>query len=346
MAPIIDLIEVMERRPDELVQRVPENDSGEFRLGSQLVVRESQAAVFFRDGKALDTFGPGRHTLTTANLPLLSELLGLAFGGKSPFRAEVYFVTLRELVDLKWGTPEPIAFRDAELGMVRLRSFGTYSLQVANPQVFVNKVVGTQGTLRIAQVETYLRSVIVSALTDTLGDVLDTVFNMPRQYAELGIAVRVRARDAFAALGLDLRTLYVNAITPPEDVQKAIDERASMGAIGTANMPAYLQYKTAQAMGDAAKGGGAANAGAASTGMGLGVGAGLGMLIPQIIGQASQQQPKQVLLCSNCRAEVPEGAKFCPGCGIKFGAGQACPSCQAPVPAGSRFCPQCGAKIG
>jgi membrane protease subunit (stomatin/prohibitin family) len=341
---ILDLIESLDKSGDELVRRVPEQGSGEFRLGSQLVVRESQAAVFFRDGKSLDTFGPGRHTLTTANIPLLTGLLGLPFGGRSPFRAEVYFVTLRELLELKWGTPEPIAYRDADLGVVRLRSFGTYSMQISNPQLFVNKVVGTMGYVTTAQVQTYLRSVIVMTLTDTLGEMLSSVFDLPRQYQELGIAVRVKARDSFASLGLDLRTLFVNAITPPDDVQKAIDERSSMGAIGTANMPAYLQYKTAQAIGDAAKGGGGGDmAGTAQAGMGLGMGAGLGMLIPQIIGQAGQQQ-QQVLLCSNCQAKVPQGSKFCPSCGIQFGVGQACPNCQAPLPAGSKFCPQCGHK--
>lgn len=348
MAPILDLIEFQDRSANVIAQRIPEHGSGEFRLGSQLVVRESQAAVFFRDGKALDAFGPGRHTLSTANIPLLTELLSLPFGGRSPFRAEVYFVTTREMVDMKWGTPEAISYRDSDLGMVRLRSFGTYSMQVSNPQLFVNKVVGTQGLLSTPQIENYLRSVIVMALTQTLGENLKSIFDLPVLYQTLGTAVRVRARDVFASLGLDLRTLFVTAITPPDDVQKAIDERASMGAIGAANMAAYLQYKTAQAMGDAAKGGGDSGAGgAASTGMGLGVGAGLGMLIPQLIGQANQagQPPQQVLLCSNCQARVAQGSKFCPSCGIRFGEGKACPNCQAPMPAEAKFCPQCGNKV-
>ena len=343
MSPILEVVEHLDRSGDEIVHRVPEHGSGEFRLGSQLIVRESQAAVFFRDGKGLDTFGPGRHTLTTANLPLLTELLSLPFGGKSPFRAEVYFVSLREFVDLKWGTPEPIAYRDADLGVVRLRAFGTYSMQVGNPQLFVNKAVGSQGLFNTGQVQTFLRSAIVATLADILGENLKSLFDLPQQYEELGAALRVKSRHAFASLGLDLHTLFVNAITPPDDVQKAIDERSSLGAIGTANMQAYLQYKTAQALGDAAKGQSGGDAGAAATGMGLGVGAGLGMLIPQMIGQAGQQQ---VLLCSNCQAKVPQGSKFCPSCGIRFGEGVACPSCRAPLPADAKFCHKCGAKVG
>src|SRR5699024_11681371 len=119
------------------VHRLPEDTSGEFRLGSQLVVRESQRAIFFRDGKALDMFGPGRYTLSTNNIPLLTALIGIPFGGKSPFRAEVYFVSMREFTDMKWGTAQPVIFRDTDLGMVRLRAFGTYSMRVKDPQVLV-----------------------------------------------------------------------------------------------------------------------------------------------------------------------------------------------------------------
>src|SRR5215210_5862161 len=134
---ILDLIEHPDEYADEIVHREPESGSGEFRLGSQLVVRESQRAVFFRDGKALDVFGPGRHTISTNNIPLLTGLLGIPFGGKSPFTAEVYFVAMREFTGMKWGTPQPLVFRDQDFGMVRLRAFGTYSIRVADPQLFV-----------------------------------------------------------------------------------------------------------------------------------------------------------------------------------------------------------------
>src|SRR5215212_11732208 len=130
---VIDLIQVPDERSDELVRRIPEQGSGEFVLGSQLVVRENQRAVFFRDGKALDVFEPGRHTISTNNIPLLTTLIGLPFGGKSPFTAEVYFVSMREFTDMKWGTAQPLVYRDTELGMVRLRAFGTYSMRVADP---------------------------------------------------------------------------------------------------------------------------------------------------------------------------------------------------------------------
>src|SRR4051794_22318787 len=139
---ILDLIQYTDEDPSEIVHRIPEYGSGEFRLGSQCVVRESQRAVFFRDGKALDVLPPGRHTISTANIPLLTGLLGIPFGGKSPFTAEVYYVNMREFTDMKWGTPQPVLLRDKDFGMVRVRAFGTYSMRVADPQLFVNQIVG------------------------------------------------------------------------------------------------------------------------------------------------------------------------------------------------------------
>src|SRR5215212_4200597 len=154
---IFDIIEFHDATGQQMVHRFPESGSGEFRLGSQLIVREGQAAVFFRDGKALDVFGPGRHTLSTQNIPLLTDLLSIPFGGKSPFRAEVVFVNLADFLDMKWGTSEPVTFRDKELGMVRLRAYGTYSMAVADPQQFVNKIVGSRGLYDTNQIEDYLR---------------------------------------------------------------------------------------------------------------------------------------------------------------------------------------------
>src|SRR5262249_35988239 len=134
---IFDIIEYHDPTGQEMVHRFPEGGSGEFALGAQLVVREGQAAGFFRDGKALAGVGPGRHILSTQNIPLLTNLLSIPFGGKSPFRAEVDFVNMADFLDMKWGTSEPVTFRDKELGMVRLRAYGTYSMAVADPQQFV-----------------------------------------------------------------------------------------------------------------------------------------------------------------------------------------------------------------
>jgi excisionase family DNA binding protein len=287
MARIIDVIEVPDQQSEEMVRRMPQYGSGDFRLGSQVIVREYQQAVFFRDGKAYDTFGPGRHTITTANLPLLSSLIGLATGGKTPFTAEVYFVSMREFLDHKWGTSEPIALRDVDLGLVRLRAFGTYSIQISDPALFVNKIVGAQGLYETKQITDFLRGIIIAKLTDLLGEMKKGLFDLPALYDEIGAGSKVKVGDDFANLGVQLKSLYVNSISPTEETAKAIDERASMGAIGDMNK--YLQYQTAKGIRDAAASGG----GMAGAGVGLGAGVGMGAVMAQQMAQMTGVQTGQ-----------------------------------------------------
>lgn len=274
MPRIIDVVEAPNQGANELVARIPEVGSGDFRLGSQVIVRESQNAIFYRDGKSLDMFGPGRHTITTANLPLISNVMSFFTGGNNVFTAEVYFVNMREFTDLKWGTPQPISLRDSELGFARVRGFGQYTIQIAEPKRFVDQIVGTQGLYQTSQIEDYLRNTIISSMTDVLGENMTSIFDLPKLMDEMGAAVKAKATDAFAAMGIALKQLMVVSITPTDETAKAIDERASMGAIG--NMDAYMKYKAAKAMGDAANnpaGGGAA----AGVGLGAGMGVGAGM---------------------------------------------------------------------
>ena len=283
MARIFDIIEAPDQGQNQMVYRVPTAGSGDFRIGSQVIVRENQTAVFFRDGKALDVFGPGRHTITTANIPLLVNLLGLAFSGNTPFKAEVYFVNMRDFIDMKWGTPEPITLRDKELGMVRLRANGRYSMAMAEPQMFVAKIVGTQGLYTTSQIEDYLRGIIISRLTDLIGETMGSIFDLPAKFDELSGAIRAKVSDDFAQLGIQLKQMFLGSVSPTEETQKAIDERASMGAIG--NMQAYMQYQAAKSMRDAASQRRAARLG---TGVGLGAGIGLGAGMAGMISQAMQ----------------------------------------------------------
>lgn len=288
MPRFIDVIEYMDESGREMVHRIPDRGPGDFRMGSQVIVRESQAAVFFRDGKALDVFSPGRHTITTANLPLLTTLLKLGTGGKTPFQAEVYFVSTRQYLDQKWGTPEPIALRDADFGIVRLRAFGTYAMQIQDPQLFVNKIVGTQGIYETRQIQGHLRGIIVTKMSDLLGELGRPVLDLPALYEEIGAGVRAKVQDDFASVGIELRALYVNNISLPEKVQQAIDERAAIGALG--GMQAYMQASAAQAMRDAAQQEGAGLTGA---GVGLGAGAGIGATMAQVMAQAMQPGQQQ-----------------------------------------------------
>jgi membrane protease subunit (stomatin/prohibitin family) len=356
---LLEILEHHDPTGQEIIYRFPPEGSADIKLGAQLVVHEAQEAVLFRDGRALDVFGPGRHTLSTQNIPLLGKIIGAPFGGDSPFRVAVVFVNKRTFIDQKWGTREPVVFRDAELGMVRLRAFGTYAYRVDDSQLFVNTVVGSQGLFETAGLQDFYRDIIVSRLNDLLGETLDTIFDLPKYYDELGTAAKARITEDFAKYGVDLTDFYVNSVTPPDEVQEKMDERAAMGAVG--NMNTYMQFKAAQAMQDAAQGGGAGGeGGAASAGMGLGLGAGFGAMMPGMIAGAMQQaqqgsggaaagaaagaaQPAAGSFCSECGKSVPVGAKFCPGCGHPQ-AGGGCSGCGQPVPDGAKFCPNCGTK--
>jgi membrane protease subunit (stomatin/prohibitin family) len=349
---ILDLIEHPDEYGNELVHRVPESGSGEFKLGSQLVVRESQRAVFMRDGKALDVFGPGRHTISTNNVPLLTSLLGIPFGGDSPFRAEVYFVSMREFTDMKWGTPQPLVYRDTELGMVRLRAFGTYSLRVQDPQLFVNQIVGSRGAYTTSAIDDFLKSLVISEFNDVLGETHTSLLDIQGMTKELADTTRNAISEDFERLGLQLTTFQISAITPPEEVQQRIDERSGMGALG--DMGKYMQYKTAQAIGDAAENPGAAGD-VASTGVGFGAGIGMGQAMGQAMRDAMNQPsgaapaavpttPTQT--CPNCQATIPAGAKFCPSCGTKLAVEPVtCPTCGHSNPPSAKFCTNCGTAL-
>lgn len=280
MPRIIDVIEAPNQGANDLVARVPEIGSGDFRLGSQVIVRESQRAIFYRDGKSLDTFDPGRHTITTMNLPILSGLMQFFTGGNDVFTAEVYFVNMREFTDMKWGTPQPISLRDADLGVVRLRAFGQYTMQVADPKLFVDKIVGTQGAYTTGQIEEYLRATILSRLTDVLGENMTSLLDLPRLFDEISAGMKAKVQADFAAVGISLRQFLLVSISPTDETAKAMDERAAMGAIG--NLDAYMKFKAARAIGDAAQqpGGGSAE------GLGLGAGIGLGSAMAGMVSQA------------------------------------------------------------
>ncbi|MEZ4522255.1 MAG: SPFH domain-containing protein [Thermomicrobiales bacterium] len=359
---ILDLIEYPDSRANEIVHRIPEYGSGEFRLGSQCVVRESQRAVFSRDGKALDVLGPGRHTLSTANIPILSDLIGIPFGGKSPFRAEVFFVNVREFTDLKWGTVQPIVYRDTDFGMVRLRAFGTYSMRVSDVQLFVNQVVGTRATYLVEDIEEFLRSIILTEFNDMVGETMTSILDLPLLTQEIASAARHALTDDFERLGIELQSFQIMSVTPPEEVQKRIDERSGMAALGDMNQ--YLQYQTAQAIREMPSAGGGSGGGTISEGAGLGAGLGMGAAMGQVIsqaisgggGQQSQQNPPAqagaaasagaTKFCTNCGHQMPASAKFCPNCGTAASpAGNVCPNCGSENPPGAKFCTECGTGL-
>ena len=205
--------------------------------------------------------------MTTANIPLLINLLGLAFKGESPFKASVYFVNMVDLLDQKWGTSEPVALRDKDLGMVRLRAFGTYSIRVADAQRFVAQIVGQRGYYSTSEITNWLRSQIIAGFTDLLGETKAGLFDLPALIDELGVALKSKISDSFEQSGITVKQLFVQSISATEDTLKAIDERAAMGAIG--DMNSYLRFKAAHALGDAAAGVGQGGSGGEGVARGL-----------------------------------------------------------------------------
>jgi len=282
MARIFDVVEYADEMRDEIVHRFPETGAGDFRLGSQVIVREAQSAVFFRDGKALDNFGPGRHTITTANIPFLIDLIGKAFNDRSPFTAEVYFVSMREFPEQKWGTPQPILVRNPGmgLGVALLQGFGTYSFQVSDPQQFVTQIVGATATYSTRDIKNRMRSMLLSKLQDLLGETTEAknVADLIGLVEELGTGVRAKALDDFKALGLTLKSFYIESLKPSD---KSAEELRAMGML---DMDTYTRLQAADAMRDAAQN----PSGGAGLTAGIGAGMGIGNVLSDALRQTGQ----------------------------------------------------------
>jgi membrane protease subunit (stomatin/prohibitin family) len=372
MNQFIEVIEWLDNTQDTLLYRFPVYQQ-EIKNGAQLIVRESQAAVFVFEGQVADVFEPGRYTVEGGNTPILSKLGAWKHGFNSPIKSEVYFVNTKQFTDMKWGTSNPIMLRDQDFGIVRLRAFGAYSLRVADPSEFIKEVAGTNAHFQTEDIDGQLKRAIVTEFSDSLGELKIPALDLAAQYKELGEKIRGMINEDFKGYGLEVTKFYVENISLPPEVEAAMDKRASMGALG--NVDNYMKFQAADALRDAAQNEG----GGAGLGAGLGAGFAVGNQMANAFGAGPQgsaagtpagaspatttcpacgkQNAVGAKFCADCGgkmevAQVPcvkcganlrEGAKFCSECGSSQEKAK-CSNCQAELNAGAKFCPECGTK--
>jgi len=338
---------------DNIMYRIPRN----IVWNDNVVVREDECAVFFRDGKVLTVLDtPGRFGLTSLNIPALTALQRIVTGTQPV--AEVYYVQRREMRG-KFGSSQALTFRDQDFGMIRLQIFGQFAYKVTDPLQFITQFVGTKGFSENDDVISWLKDEVLMQLNDTLGELKTqkqmSALDLPAYLEEIEQILLSKLESDVAEYGVKIMRITGLNINFPENVQKSIDERAGIGALGLTDQKqkdAYMAFQTGKAMRDAAsQEGGAAGAGVGA-GVGLGAGMGMGMMMANQLGQTQQEQPAQQptapppgIKCKSCGAEIPSGSKFCINCGDKVGGGISCPECKADVPPGSKFCLNCGTKM-
>lgn len=344
MNQFIEVIEWLDDSRDTLVYRFPVAGQ-EIKNGAQLIVRESQAAVFVFEGQVADVFVPGRYTIDGGNTPILSKLGAWKYGFNSPFKSEVYFVNTKQFTDMKWGTSNPVMLRDADFGIVRLRAFGAYSLRVADPSEFIKQIAGTNAQFQTEDIDVQLKRAIVTEFSDAIGEMKIPALDLAAQYKELGEAIRAKINGDFNSYGLEVTKFYVENVSLPPEVEAAMDKRASMGALGDAQK--YMQFQAADALRDAAQNEG----GGAGLGAGLGAGFAVGGQMANAFGQQGPGggsgggggQAAASVPCPSCGKLNAAGVKFCSECGSRMETAQVpCIKCGAKLREGAKFCSECG----
>ena len=340
-------IDWLDNSQNTMVYRFP-MEGREIMIGSKLTVRESQVAIFMVKGKIADVFGPGIHTLVVNNLPILSALLAWPRGFKSPFTADVFFVNTKQFTNQKWGTTNPITMRDKDFGSIRIKSYGTFAFKVNEPTIFLKELFGTNSLYTTESVVSYLRSMLVSGISDTIAQSKISALDLACNLLEFNTLAKEQIDTQFTKLGLDLTNLVIENISFPEQVEKALDERTSMGVMAD-KMDVYIKYKSAQAIGDAAK-----NPGMAGVGSQLGAGLALGQVMKDAITSSTStsspkeqgEKEKKARFCPECGAQNGARAKFCCECGKPLATTKkVCPNCGAEVNKSAKFCGECGEKI-
>lgn len=345
---ILKNIEWTDTSSDLIIWKYPINKD-HVNKGSALTVRESQVAIFVDKGRLADVFLPGFYKLDTQNMPVLTKLMSWKYGFETPFKSDIYFVNTKQFTNQKWGTVNPILVRDKDYGAVRIRGFGNYSFRVDDAYVFMQNLSGTNTSFNTSQITDYLRSMVVSGISDAIGESKIPVLDMAANLQELSNMVEKKMVEEFKAIGLELTNFVFESFSLPEELEKALDKNTTLGMFRN-NMDVYTQMETLEAMKEAAKNPGAAG-GTMGAGMGLGMGMGLGNIFANNMqqmhqmnqNQASQPRQNNVKVCPHCNTELHGNPKFCPNCGQSLKL--TCPDCGTEVKASAKFCPECGRKL-
>ncbi|MBE5736588.1 MAG: zinc-ribbon domain-containing protein [Clostridiales bacterium] len=340
-----NLLKVIEWKDDSkntVVYRFPLEDRYEIMTGSTLVVRESQMAVFVHKGQVADVFEPGTYKLSTENLPFITKILSLPTAFESPIKAEVYFVNTRQFTGQKWGTKNPIAMRDKDFGAVRLRGYGIYSFRVIDAKLFMKEMFGTASNFTVDDVNEHIRPILIQSITDTIASSKISLLDLAANYKEFGEAVVDSSDKDFAPLGLKLEKLYVENLSMPDEVEKAIDELSKVGIMED-KTSTYAKLEATKALRDSAKNPNGNNL--AGLGVGLGAAGAMSGLFGATLNSVNEPAPAKAKTkpCIKCGAEISEKAKHCSECGAKQSA--TCPKCGEAVTARAKFCPNCGEKL-
>ncbi len=336
---LLKIIEWKDNSSDTIVHRINVNKKDFIAKGSMLIVRDSQAAIFSDKGKMADVFLPGTYKLDTDNVPLLTALMSWKYGFESPFKSDVYYVNTKQFTNRKWGTMNPIMIRDKDFGPVRVRGYGSYAFRVSDPYVFMKELSGTNSSFETSDIDGWLRSIIVTGITDTVGESKIPVLDMAANLLELGEVVRNALTPDLEKIGIELTKFNFENFSLPENLEKVLDKTTELGMM-RGSMDVYTQMAQADALRDAAK-----NPGMAGSMMGAGIGMGLGANMGHAFG-AAMSNPAPVAKaekCPSCGATAKEGSKFCPECGKPMQ--NLCPKCGNPVKEGSKFCAECGASL-
>lgn len=339
----LEVIHWEDTSQDTMVYKFPMVDKQQIKEGAQLIVRPSQVAIFVYEGQIADVYEPGKYELHTETMPIFTSLSNWKFRFENHFKTDVYFVNTKQFTNQKWGTINPIMMRDADFGILRLRGFGVYSFRVNDAVTFLKEVFGSNKFFTVDQINEHLKSLIVSSVSDVIAEAKIPAMDLATQYDEIGQLAMARITDRFGVYGLIISDFAVENLSLPESVEKAIDKRTEMGALGDLNQ--YMKFQTAEAIRDAAQNTGG---GLASMGAGMGAGAGIGKVMADAMASPNpsashvQESQAEMMDCVSCGAKNRKGAKFCSECGYSFI--KKCISCGHEIDPNAKFCMECGAS--